>query len=285
LNCLSKEALRIREPNVRADEALLVPEEGIVDYKAVMQKLIELIIQLGSEVKFSSRIDRLNQMPSGKVRIETKEALSEFDYLISCTGLHSDRTFKNLTNHKGPLRIVPFRGEYLKFRHEFNHMVNHLIYPVPDIQYPFLGIHFTRMISGEREVGPNAVLALKREGYSNTDISLMDAWESLTYIGFLNFLRRNFSFALGEFASSLSKKAFISKAKVMIPGIEDYMLEKGTAGVRAQAVDRGGNLLMDFRVIRKGNQIHVLNAPSPGATASLAIANYVIENHLPEQLQ
>jgi L-2-hydroxyglutarate oxidase len=141
------------------------------------------------------------------------------------------------------------------------------------------------MISGEREVGPNAVLALKREGYSNTDISLIDAWDSLSYIGFLNFLRRNFSFAMGEFASSLSKKAYISKAKVMIPGVEDYMLEKCTAGVRAKAVDRGGNLLMDFRVKRKGNQIHVLNAPSPGATASLAIANYIIENYLPEQLQ
>lgn len=280
LNFLSKEALRIREPNVRAEEALLVPEEGIVDYKAVMKKLIELIIQLGSEVKFSSRIDRLNQMPSGKVRIETKEGLSEFDFLISCTGLHSDRTYKNLTNQTGPLRIVPFRGEYLKFRPEFNHMVNHLIYPVPDIQYPFLGIHFTRMISGDREVGPNAVLALKREGYSNTDISLIDAWESLTYTGFLNFLRSNFSFAMSEFASSLSKKAFISKAKVMIPGVEDYMLEKGTAGVRAQAVDRGGNLLMDFRVIRKGNQVHVLNAPSPGATASLAIANHIIDHYL-----
>ena len=280
LNFLSKEALRIREPNVRAEEALLVPEEGIVDYKAVMKKLIELIIQLGSEVKFSSRIDRLNQMPSGKVRIETKEGLSEFDFLISCTGLHSDRTYKNLTNQTGPLRIVPFRGDYLQFRPEFNHMVNHLIYPVPDIQYPFLGIHFTRMISGDREVGPNAVLALKREGYSNTDIILIDAWESLTYTGFLNFLRSNFSFAMSEFASSLSKKAFISKAKVMIPGVEDYMLEKGTAGVRAQAVDRGGNLLMDFRVIRKGNQVHVLNAPSPGATASLAIANHIIDHYL-----
>jgi len=282
LNFLSKEALRIREPNVRAEEALLVSEEGIVDYKAVMQKLIELIIQLGSEVKFSSHIDRLNQMPGGKVGIETKEGLSEFDFLISCTGLHSDRTYKNLTNQTGPLRIVPFRGEYLKFRPEFNHMVNHLIYPVPDIQYPFLGIHFTRMISGDREVGPNAVLALKREGYSNTDISLIDAWESLTYTGFLNFLRRNFSFAMGEFASSLSKNAFISKAKIMIPGVEDYMLEKGTAGVRAQALDRQGNLLMDFNVERVQNQVHVLNAPSPGATASLAIANHIIEHYLPD---
>ncbi len=179
------------------------------------------------------------------------------------------------------MRIVPFRGEYLKFKPEFNHLVNHLIYPVPDIKYPFMGVHFTRMISGEREVGPNAVFALKREGYTNLDFTLRDALDSITYVGFQNFLRKNFSFAIGELASSLSKKAFIAKAKCMIPEVEDYMLQKSTAGgVRAQALDRQGNLLMDFKVERVANQVHVLNAPSPGATASLAIASYIIEHFL-----
>jgi L-2-hydroxyglutarate oxidase len=159
-------------------------------------------------------------------------------------------------------------------------MVNHLIYPVPDIKYPFLGVHFTRMVSGEREVGPNAVLAFKREGCTNSDINIKDTFESLTYVGFLNFLRKNFTFAMGEFASSLSMASFIAKAKVMIPEVEASMLVKGSAGVRAQAMDPAGKLLMDFNVEREGNQVHVLNAPSPGATSSLAIASYIIENYL-----
>jgi L-2-hydroxyglutarate oxidase len=178
------------------------------------------------------------------------------------------------------LRIVPFRGEYLSFKPEFQYMVNHLVYPVPDVKYPFLGVHFTRIISGEREVGPNAVLAFKREGYSNKDFNLKDTVESLTYVGFLNFLRKNFGFAMGEFASSLLMCSFIAKAKIMIPDVEASMLVKGTSGVRAQAMSTEGSLLMDFNIQRKGNQIHVLNAPSPGATCSLAIASYILDNYL-----
>jgi L-2-hydroxyglutarate oxidase len=143
-----------------------------------------------------------------------------------------------------------------------------------------LGVHFTRLIGGEREVGPNAVLAFKREGYTNRDFSLNDSIDSLTYIGLIQFLRKNFSFAMGEFASSLFVSSFIAKAKALIPDISEDMLVKGTAGVRAQAMDAKGNLLMDFNIERVGNQIHVLNAPSPGATSSLAIASYILENYL-----
>jgi L-2-hydroxyglutarate oxidase len=165
----------------------------------------------------------------------------------------------------------------MQIKEEFKHMVNHLIYPVPDPQYPFLGVHFTRMTNGAREVGPNAVLALKREGYKNTDFSLYDTIDAVTYKGFLNFMTKNFSFAIGEFASSLSSKAFVEKAKKMIPDVEEYMFEKGgTAGVRAQAMSPEGELIMDFNIIKENNQIHVLNAPSPGATASLSIAQYII---------
>ncbi len=156
---------------------------------------------------------------------------------MSCTGLNSDRAYKGFTRKKGPLRIVPFLGEYLSFKPEFNKIVNHLIYPVPDIKFPFLGVHFTRMVFGEREVGPNAVLAFKREGYTNSDINLKDTFESLSYVGFLNFLRKNFTFAMGEIASSLSMASFIAKAKIMIPEVEASMLEKGSAGVRAKAMD------------------------------------------------
>jgi len=280
LKFLSKSELRQREPMAQATEALLVPEEGIVDYKAVMQKLVVLIENRGGKVYFNSPVWSVQETVKGEILIQTSTHSGTFDRLVSCAGLHSDRAYKGFTRKKGPLRIVPFRGEYLSFKPEFNNMVNHLIYPVPDIKYPFLGVHFTRMVSGEREVGPNAVLAFKREGYTNSDINLKDTLESLTYVGFLNFLRKNFRFAMGEFASSLSMASFIAKAKVMIPEVEASMLVKGSAGVRAQGMDPSGKLLMDFNVEREGNQVHVLNAPSPGATSSLAIASYIIENYL-----
>jgi L-2-hydroxyglutarate oxidase len=164
---------------------------------------------------------------------------------------------------------------------DYKQLFNHLVYPVPDPNYPFLGVHFTRMSNGCREVGPNAVLALKREGYKNTDFSLVDTFDSLAYKGFLKFFVKNFSFATGEFISSLSKKAFVSKAKKLIPDIEEYMFVRGgTAGVRAQAISPNGELIMDFKIVKERNQIHILNAPSPGATASLSIANYIIKNYI-----
>jgi L-2-hydroxyglutarate oxidase len=280
LKLLSKSELHQREPMVQATEALLVPEEGIVDYKAVMRKLVELIGMRGGRVHFNAPVWSVLETAQGEIVIQTATQSYTFDRLVSCTGLHSDRAYKGFTGKKAPLRIVPFRGEYLSFKPEFISMVNHLIYPVPDIKYPFLGVHFTRMVSGEREVGPNAVLAFKREGYVNSDINLKDTYDSLTYLGFFNFLRKNFGFAMGEFASSFSMASFIAKAKVMIPEVEASMLVKGSAGVRAQAMDPSGKLLMDFNVEREANQVHVLNAPSPGATSSLAIASYVINNYL-----
>jgi len=169
----------------------------------------------------------------------------------------------------------------MHIRDEYKHIVNHLIYPVPDPNYPFLGVHFTRMINGAKEVGPNAVLAFKREGYKNSDFSLYDSYDSLTYKGFINFISNNFDFALGEFFSSMSSKAFVKKAKKLVPDAEGYMFEKGgTAGVRAQAMDEKGDLIKDFKIERYENQIHVLNAPSPGATASLSIAKYIINNYI-----
>jgi L-2-hydroxyglutarate oxidase len=280
LKFLNNAELRSREPMVRATSTLLVPEEGIVDYKAVMNKLVELIQELGGRVHFSSPVWQIKETKTAELLVVTKTESYTFDRLVSCAGLHSDRTFSSYTGKKRPLRIVPFRGEYLSFKPEFEHMVNHLVYPVPDVNYPFLGVHFTRMVSGEREVGPNAVLAFKREGYTNKDFNFKDTIESLTYVGFLNFLRKNFSFAMGEFASSLLMSSFITKAKIMIPEVEASMLVKGTAGVRAQAMDPSGKLLMDFNIERIGNQVHVLNAPSPGATSSLAIASYILDNYL-----
>jgi L-2-hydroxyglutarate oxidase len=280
LKFLSSAELKQREPMVQATETLLVPEEGIVDYKAVMNKLVALIEERGGAVHFNSPIWQVSESKQNEVLVSTASGTKAYNRLVSCTGLHSDRTFSNYTLKKVPLRIVPFRGEYFSFKPEFEYMVNHLVYPVPDVKYPFLGVHFTRMISGEREVGPNAVLAFKREGYSNKDFNLKDTVESLTYVGLLNFLRKNFRFTMGEFASSLLISSFIAKAKIMIPEVEANMLVKGTAGVRAQAMSAEGILLMDFNIEREGNQIHVLNAPSPGATSSLAIASYILDNYL-----
>ena len=270
LKFLDKEEINKREPNIIGVNALLVPEEGIVDYKGVMLKLVELINLNEGEVFFNTEINNVVSK-NNKSIINYKAEEKIFDLVINCAGLHSDRVFKNLSQTKRPVRIVPFRGEYMSFKDEYKDMVNHLVYPVPNPKFPFLGVHFTRMINGDREVGPNAVLAFKREGYNNTDFSIRDSFDSLTYKGLHNFIKNNFNFALGEFSSSLSKKSFIKKAKKMMPEIDNSMLKKGGAGVRAQALDPKGNLLMDFRVEKFGNQIHVLNAPSPAATASLSI--------------
>jgi (S)-2-hydroxyglutarate dehydrogenase len=282
LQYLTPEELKIREPFVKAKKALLVPEEGIVDYQAVMKKMVDLIKQNDGQVSYNTKVNSVNQFNKNELVLSANKEQHRFDYLISCSGLWSDKTYTNLTQQKAPLRIVPFRGEYLKFKDGFEDQINHLVYPVPDAQFPFLGVHFTRMIDGTREVGPNAVLALKREGYSKSSFSFKDSYESLTYPGLLRFVRNNFRFSLNEFKSSLFMKDFIAKAQKMIPDVDASMLETGPAGVRAQAISQEGKLQMDFNVIRKGRQVHVLNAPSPGATASLAIASHIIKNYLVE---
>ncbi len=281
LKFLNSEELNKREPNVRAKKTLLVPEEGIVDYKQVMEVMANYILNSGGRIYTNNKVLGLSASNEKSTIIKSEKNEQAFDLVINCSGLFSDRTYTSLTFKKSPIKIVPFRGEYMHIADEYKHMVNHLIYPVPDPKYPFLGVHFTRMINGGREVGPNAVLALKREGYKNTDFSLNDTFDSLTYKGFLNFFAKNSSFAIGEFLSSFSKSAFVAKSKKLIPDVEEYMFVKGgTAGVRAQAISPKGELIMDFNIIKENNQIHVLNAPSPGATASLSIAKYIIENYI-----
>jgi L-2-hydroxyglutarate oxidase len=281
LQFLNDSNLKKREPNVRAKRALLVPEEGIVDYKQVMNTLAKSIVDHNGTLYLDNKVLSTKLIRNDRVLLKTNKLEKEFDLLINCAGLYSDRNYTNLTTKKSPIKIVPFRGEYMQIADDYKNMVNHLIYPVPDPNYPFLGVHFTRMVDGSREVGPNAVLALKREGYKNTDFSLSDTFDTITNKGFLNFMSKNFSFAIGEFASSLSTKSFVAKAKKLIPDIEEYMFEKGgTSGVRAQALSPSGELIMDFNIIREGNQIHVLNAPSPGATASLSIARHIIDNYI-----
>ena len=281
LTFLNKSQLNKREPYVSAKKALLVPQEGIVDHISVMKKMEEIIKINGGEIVYSTKINSAKNF-SDKIIISDNKNEWEFDYMFSCGGLYSDRNYSKFTGKKRPLRIIPFRGEYLMLKPEAKKLINHLVYPVPDPQYPFLGVHFTRLVNGEREVGPNAVFAFKREGYKNTDISIEELFDSLSYKGFRKFAMNNFTFCINELKGSLLMSEFIKKAQKLVPEINSSFLEKGTAGVRAQAMNDDGKLLMDFNVIREENQIHILNAPSPGATASLSIADHIINNYFHE---
>lgn len=277
---LTAAQLKKREPHVRAEKALLVPEEGIVDYKAVMHTMAKLFQENGGTISVGTQVEKIVENKGVSTVIAKNGSAYNADLLINCTGLFTDRIFKALTGRPRPLRIVPFRGEYMLIKKKYDYIVNHLIYPVPDVKYPFLGVHFTRMMNGKKEIGPNAVLAFKREGYKNTDFSWQDTVDSLSYKGLHNFLGKNFSFAMNEFGSSLSVSSFVKKAQKMVPDLKRHMIEKGNAGVRAQAMSDSGELIMDFRIERLNNQIHLLNAPSPGATASLAIAQHIIDNYI-----
>ena len=279
LKFLSPEELNQRETNVRAKRELLAPEEGIVDYEQVMEVMAEHILNSGGKIYTNNKVLGLTASNENTTLLKTEKSEQAFDLVINCSGLFSDRTYTSLTYKKSPIKIVPFRGEYMHIADEYKHLVNHLIYPVPDPKYPFLGVHFTRMINGGREVGPNAVLALKREGYKNIDFSLKDTFDSLTYKGFLNFFAKNTSFALGEFLSSLSKSAFVAKSKKLIPDVEEHMLVKGgTAGVRAQAISPKGDLIMDFNIIKENNQIHEKKSKSKNVNKLDFSENKFIEN-------
>lgn len=278
LSFLTKSELKKREPYVFAKKSLLVPQEGIVNYKSVMAKLEDLIKNKSGKIFYSTKIISAKNH-NNQVILSDKNNEWEFDTIFSCGGLYSDKNFKKFTGKKRPLRIIPFRGEYLTLKPEAKKLVNNLIYPVPDPKYPFLGVHFTRLTNDDREVGPNAVFAFKREGYKNTDISVQELLDSISYKGFIKFGLKNFIFCMNELKGSFFMSDFIKKAQKLIPEINSDHLDKGTAGVRAQAMDDSGKLLMDFNVLKDGNQIHVLNAPSPGATASLAIADYIVNNY------
>ena len=278
LKFLSDDELKQREPFVKSLKTLLVPEEGIVDYKAVMKSMSNNIISSGGNIYLSSKIEKIKKINNRMyININSSKA---YDYIINCTGLQADINYKKFSKEKRKMRIVPFRGEYYKLTEGAKKIVNHLVYPVGNPKFPFLGLHFTRMINGDREVGPNAVLAFKREGYKNSDISIKDMIDYLSYPGFLNFVRKNFLFCINEFSTSILKSSFLKKAQVLIPEITSNDIISGPAGVRAQGIDLKGNLMMDFDVIKTNNQVHILNAQSPAATCSLAIADYIIENYI-----
>ena len=278
LKYLNKNELKEREPFVSSLKTLLVPEEGIVDYKGVMLSMKENIINNGGDVFLNTKIGNIEEKKN-LIYINKNSSIS-YNNIIYTTGLQSDINYKKFTKNKLNAKIVPFRGEYYTLVDDAKKLVNHLIYPVGNPKFPFLGVHFTRMINDDREVGPNAVLAFKREGYSNSDISIYDMMDYLGYSGFLKFIGKNFSFCVNEFSTSILKSSFLKKTQNLIPEIRSKDIKTGPAGVRAQGINSSGNLMMDFEVKTYKNQIHVINAPSPAATSALSIADHIIEKYL-----
>ena len=270
-----REAFREIEPHVNGVAAVHVPEEGIADYPAVCRKLVELIRAAGGEVRTRAAVEHIAQR-DGQWILGAGSAEVRASYLFNCAGLHCDRVAK-LAGERPTARIIPFRGEYFTLTREAEHLVRHLIYPVPDPKFPFLGVHYTRMIHGGIEAGPNAVLAMAREGYSWRDFSARDLADSLSFPGLWRFLRRYPAMAFYEVRRSLSKKEFCRSLQKLVPEIEEHHLQAGGAGVRAQAIRDDGMPLQDFEILERANAMHLLNAPSPGATASLAIADHLID--------
>ncbi len=257
------------EPNVGGVRAVRVPEEGIVDYGRVVEVMVEKLRALGGEVHTGACVIELRRQGGGWLSRTTADEF-EGNFLINCAGLQCDRVSK-LAGEKPSARIIPFRGEYYTIRPERQHLVRHLIYPVPDPKFPFLGVHFTRMIHGGVEAGPNAVLALKREGYKKTDFNLTDALDTLLFPGLWRFMVQYPSMCWWEIRRSFSKKLFCESLQRLVPSIQPEDLTPGGAGVRAQAITQSGEAVQDFLFVEGERALHVLNAPSPGATASLAI--------------
>ncbi len=275
LKLLGRDEMREIEPHAGGVGALHVPEEGIIDYAGVCSTLAGLIREAGGEVRTQAPVSRMHR-DVARWRVEAGDAEFTGDFLINCAGLHCDRVAR-AAGQKPSTRIIPFRGEYYVLKPEARHLCRHLIYPVPDPTFPFLGVHFTRMISGGVECGPNAVLACAREGYRWTDVNLPDLAESLTFPGLWKFLKKHPALWTSEVRSSLSGDAFCALLQRLVPEIGPSQIERGISGVRAQAMTPDGTLVQDFDLLESPGQLHVLNAPSPAATASLAIAGHIVE--------
>jgi L-2-hydroxyglutarate oxidase len=274
LRWLGREEMREIEPHVGGIAALRVPQEGIVDYPRVCETLVRKLAARGAMVVTGARVNRLRPDGAGWIA-ETPAGEFAAGFLINCTGLHCDRVAE-LAGERRDMRILPFRGEYYKIRAGRQHLVRNLIYPVPDPRFPFLGVHFTRLIHGGIEAGPNAVLAFAREGYRKTDFNARDLFDALSYRGFWRFLRKYPSMAWYELRRSFSRELFCRSLQRLVPEIQAADLDTGGSGVRAQAISPEGDLVQDFRFIARPNALHVLNAPSPAATASLAIGAEIV---------
>jgi L-2-hydroxyglutarate oxidase len=280
LEIIGPERLKELEPHATGIRGLHVPETGIIDYKKVAAAYAGKIRENGGDLRLSQRVVGLLDRPD-EIVLQTSGGDYRSKYLINCGGLQSDLIAKMTggANRDGEPehRIIPFRGEYYKIAPERQFLVKNLIYPVPDPTFPFLGVHFTRMAKGGVEAGPNAVLAYAREGYRHTNVNVKDLWQTVSFKGFWAMTGKYWQTGFGELYRSLSKGAFVRALQKLLPEIRESDLVPGGAGVRAQAVSATGALVDDFVIRQNRNAIHVLNAPSPGATASLAIGQNIAE--------
>jgi L-2-hydroxyglutarate oxidase len=275
LRMLEREQLREIEPHCSALLGLLVPSTGITDYAAVARKYAEIVAAQGGTINTRTEVRKVVRRASEMI-VETTRGAFAAKNVINCAGLHSDRVSR-MAGQKPEVRIVPFRGEYYDLIPEKAHLIRTLIYPVPDPKFPFLGVHFTRRIQGGVDAGPNAVLALKREGYKRTDFSLRDFAGTITYPGFWHMAAKYWRDGFAEYHRSLSKAAFVKALQRLVPEIVSSDLVADGSGVRAQAVRPDGSMVDDFQFVHSDNMLHVWNVPSPAATASLPIGQHIAE--------
>ncbi len=275
LELIGAEELREHEPHVAGVKAIWSPNTGIIDFTKVSEAYSIEMRENGGDLITDAEVHSISKS-NGSVHIQTGAGDFTASNIINCAGLHADKVARMMDVAIG-VRIIPFRGEYFSIRPESAHLVNGLIYPVPDPSLPFLGVHFTKRINGSVEAGPNAVLALKREGYSKTSFSIADAWDTLTYPGFWRMSMKYWKTGFDEQYRSLVKSVFVKSLQTLIPEITGDDLYAPGAGVRAQVVDDRGALLQDFSIAETEGAIHVLSAPSPGATSSLSISRYIVD--------
>jgi L-2-hydroxyglutarate oxidase len=274
---ITAEEIREIEPHVRGIAGIHVPCTGIIDFRGATEKMVELALAKNPNSKLLLQHEVLDvEKKDGHSIIVTNKNKVEANYVVFCAGLQADRLAKkDGVNLKE--KVVGFRGDYYELTDAAKHKVKHLIYPVPDPQFPFLGVHFTRMTNGDTECGPNAVFTFKREGYGKTDFSFRDTWDALTYKGTWKLFFKNMKYGIDEYRRAFSKKLFLKTLQVLIPDLTMDDIKPGRAGVRALLLREDGDTRDDFRIEYHGNSIHVLNAPSPAATASLAIGGYIAE--------
>lgn len=272
---IGQDELREIEPHVRGLAALRVPSTGIVHYRKVAETYARLVQGRGGDLRLNTKVERIARDGSGSV-LETADETFHARFMINCAGLHSDRVAK-LAGLRPGMKIVPFRGEYFELKPEKRYLVKHLIYPVPNPSFPFLGVHFTRMIDGSVHAGPNAVLSLKREGYRKSDVDLRDLFDVVSYPAFWKLARRHFREGAKEVVRSMSKAAFVRSLQRFIPEVQMGDVAPAHAGVRAQALMDDGKLMDDFLILQGDRSLHVCNAPSPAATASIEIGKAIVE--------
>jgi (S)-2-hydroxyglutarate dehydrogenase len=276
LEKLNKEQLQAIEPHVAGIAGIKVPQTGIINYTTVSEKYAENITKLGGEIRLGEKVSSISEINGVSTVVTTKGSYNT-TLVINCAGLYSDKVAQFTEKEQVKVRIIPFRGEYYEIKPEKQYLVKHLIYPVPDPNFPFLGVHFTRMVDGGVEAGPNAVLAFRREGYKKLSVDFSEFGETLAWPGFRKVAAKYWKTGIGEYYRSFSKSAFTKALQALIPEIQKDDLVPGGAGVRAQACDYDGGLLDDFSILENKQAINVLNAPSPAATSSLSIGKTVAE--------